>query len=399
MDRRADLTQVPISIDLLRGALELEQTDRGALPHRLPLHARRYADGQLAMVEEQPSGVRLAFRSRATYLRLETIPTKQVYVGGPSRPDGVYDLLLDGRLTGQATASGGDTLAVDLATGAVQASSGPVAAVEFADLPDRDKVVEIWLPWNERTLLVGLWADAPVDVLPDHDRPRWVHHGSSISHGSDASSPTSTWPAVAAAFAGVDLVNLGFGGGALLDPLVARAVRDTTADLISLKIGINLVNTDLMRLRGFAPAVHGFLDTIRDGHPETPLLVIGPIACPIHESTPGPSEMDLADAQEGRLRLHATGDPAEVSAGKLTLQVIRQELARIVALRAPDDPHLGYLDGLELYGVPDTATHPLPDNLHPDAATQRLIGERFAERAFGRGAFFGPQAGVPARAT
>ena len=44
-------------------------------------------------------------------------------------------------------------------------------------------------------------------------------------------------------------------------------MRDTPADLISVKLGINLVNTDLMRLRAFGPAVHGFLDTIRDGHP------------------------------------------------------------------------------------------------------------------------------------
>ena len=71
----------------------------------------------------------------------------------------------------------------------------------------------------------------------------------------------------AAALAGVDLVNLGFGGSALLDPFTARTMRDTPADLVSVKIGINLVNTDLMRLRAFAPAVDGFLDTIRDGHP------------------------------------------------------------------------------------------------------------------------------------
>jgi hypothetical protein len=44
-------------------------------------------------------------------------------------------------------------------------------------------------------------------------------------------------------------------------------MRDTPADVISLKIGINLVNTDLLRLRAFTPAMHGFLDTIREGHP------------------------------------------------------------------------------------------------------------------------------------
>ena len=76
-------------------------------------------------------------------------------------------------------------------------------------------------------------------------------------------------------------------------------MRDTPADLISVKIGINLVNADLMRLRAFTPAVHGFLDTIRDGHPTTPLLVVSPILCPIHEDTPGPSAADLSDLGTG----------------------------------------------------------------------------------------------------
>ena len=128
----------------------------------------------------------------------------------------------------------------------------------------------------------------------------------------------------------MELVNLGLGGSALLDPFTARAMRDTPADLISVKIGINLVNTDLMRLRAFTPAVHGFLDTIREGHPTTPLLVVSPILCPIHEDTPGPSAPDFADIAAGRLRFRATGDPAERAAGKLTLSVIREELARIV---------------------------------------------------------------------
>ena len=74
-------------------------------------------------------------------------------------------------------------------------------------------------------------------------------------------------------------------------------MRDTPADLISVKIGINLVNTDLMRLRAFAPAVHGFLDTIRDGHPTTPLLVVSPLFCPIHEDTPGPTAPDSERAR------------------------------------------------------------------------------------------------------
>lgn len=382
-------TTTPLTPDLLRGALDLERTEHGVLPHRLPARARaQCADPQLLMAESQPSGVRLAFRTRATSVELDTLPTKRAYTGAPPRPDGVYDLLVDGHLVDQASATGGNTLTIDMATGSAEHRPGPVATVRFTGLPDRVKDVEIWLPHNETTELVALRTDTAVEPVPDRGRRVWLHHGSSISHGSDAASPTTTWPALAASLGAVDLVNLGLGGSALLDPFTARAMRDTLADLISLKIGINLVNADLMRLRAFGPAVHGFLDTVREGHPSTPLLVVSPILCPIHEDTPGPCAFDPDSLHVGKLRFRATGDPDERTAGKLTLTVIREELSRIVRQRAAEDPHLHYLDGRELYGEADLAELPLPDELHPDAATHRRMGERFAERAFGAGGPF-----------
>ncbi|MGA4859594.1 GDSL-type esterase/lipase family protein [Streptomyces koyangensis] len=371
----------PLTPDLVRGALELEPTARGVLPHRLPAWARaQNTDGQLAMAEAQPSGVRLVFRTRSTAVALETVPTKRVYVGAPPRPDGLYDLVVDGRLVDRASAPGGNTLTIDMAAGTAETVPGPPGTVRFAELPAGLKDVEIWLPHNEAAELLALHTDAPVEPAPESGRRVWLHHGSSISHGSDAASPSTTWPALAAARGGVELVNLGLGGAALLDPFTARTLRDTPADLISVKIGINLVNADLMRLRAFTPAVHGFLDTIREGHPDTPLLVVTPILCPIHEDTPGPC--DFSEIAEGRITFKAVGDPAEVAAGKLTLNVIRDELTRIVRQRAADDPHLHLLDGRELYGEADHAELPLPDELHPDAATHRRMGERFAALVF-----------------
>ncbi|MDH6629992.1 hypothetical protein M2271_007842 [Streptomyces sp. LBL] len=378
----------PLAADLLRGALDVERTEHGLLPHRLPAWARaQCADPQLAMAESQPSGVRLAFRTRATAVELDTRPTKRTYVGAPPRPDGVYELLVDGRPAGRGSVTGGDTLAIDMTAGTAEHRPGPPGTLRFTGLPDTAKDVEIWLPHNETTELLALRTDAPVEPASDPGRPVWLHHGSSISHGSDAAGPTTTWPALAASLGGVELINLGLAGSALLDPFTARTLRDTPADLISVKIGINLVNADLMRLRAFTPAVHGFLDTIREGHPTTPLLVVSPILCPIHEDTPGPSAPDFSSLSTGQLRFKAMGDPAERASGKLTLGVIRDELARIVAQRAADDPHLHHLDGRELYGERDHAELPLPDALHPDAAAHRRIGERFAELAFFKGAF------------
>ncbi|EIE98488.1 GDSL-type esterase/lipase family protein [Saccharomonospora glauca] len=374
----------PITAAFVRGALELEPTERGLLPHRLPARARAQCpDRQLHLAESQPSGVRLVLRTRATTIELDTLPTKIGFRGAPRRPDGTYDLLVDGRAAGRASAPGGDVLTLDPGTGSAEPRPGSVVTVRFTDLPDRAKDVEIWLPHNEITRLVALRTDAPVEPAPSVDRRVWLHHGSSISQGSNAASPSTTWPALAASLGGVELVNLGLSGSALLDPFTARVLRDTPADLISLKLGINVVGGDVMRLRAFTAAVHGFLDTVRDGHPTTPLLVVSPIYCPIHEDTPGPGDFDVAALRAGTLRFRATGDPTERAAGKLTLNVVRDELARIVAQRAADDPHLHYLDGRDLYGESDFAELPLPDALHPDAAAHRRIGERFAALAFG----------------
>jgi GDSL-like Lipase/Acylhydrolase family len=378
---------IPITADLVRGAVELERTEHGLLPHRLPAWARAQTDdGQILMAESQPAGVRLAFRTAATAVELDAHRVLTNYRGVPARPDCFYDLCVDGELAAQMSITGGDEVVLDFSGGA-ERRTGPTGTVRFVGLPGRDKLVELWLPWSETTHLVELRADAPVRPAP-HDRRVWLHHGSSISQGSVAESPSTTWPAIAARRGDVELVNLGLAGSALLDPFTARTMRDLPADLVSVKIGINVANHDLMRRRAFGPAVHGFLDTIRDGHPDLPLLVVSPLLCPIHEETPGPGTFDLEALGRGEVRFSATGDPADVAAGKLTLRVMREELARIVAQRSPSDPALHYLDGLDLYGEADVEALPMPDNLHPDAETHRLIGARFAEAAFGPAGVF-----------
>ena len=215
----------------------------------------------------------------------------------------------------------------------------------------------------------------------------WLHHGSSISHGSNADSPSTTWPALAAAAGGVELVNLGFGGSALLDPFTARTMRDTPADLISVKIGINLVNLDLMRVRAFGPAVHGFLDTIREGHPTTPLLVVSPILCPIHEDTPGPAGPDYSKLSEGQLSFVATGDPEDRT--RLTLNLIRDELYRLTAAARRRATRTSTTStAASSTARPTSPSCPCPTSSTRTPPTHRRIGERFAALAFGDGGAF-----------
>ena len=212
--------------------------------------------------------------------------------------------------------------------------------------------------------------DATIETPPPSDRRRWVHYGSSISHCMEADHPTGTWPAVAARAAGVDLYSLGLAGQCQLDQFAARTIRDLPADLISLKLGINVVNADSMRERAFVPAVHGLLDTIRDGHPDTPIVVISPIICPAAEDHPGPTLPN----EDGRFDV--VERPEELTVGALSLTRIRELLAIVVAQRrGAGDSNLHCLHGHELFGAADVDD--LPDGLHPEQRRVPADGRAF----------------------
>lgn len=379
----AALIDGPVDV---RGALELERGEAGWVPRRLPVWTRaQYANNGIEDMVVQPSGVRLALRTTATALELDVLATHGVWRGDPEpQYTAGFDLVVDRRVVAAGqTATQGDLVFFDDA-GETGRRAGAPGTVAFTGLPPGEKDVEIWLPHHTRIELIALRADAPILAPAATSAPRWVHHGSSISHCHAAERPTETWPVVAARLAGAEVVNLGFGGEAQLDPFTARSIRALSADLISLKLGINLVNHDTFRGRGFIPAVHGFLDTIREGHPDTPLLVVSPILCPAVEDRPGPT---VADPERTDLWFISTTDPAELNLDRLSLGLIRDLLEQIVAQRSAGDPNLFYLDGRELFGADDLAD--LPDNLHPNAAGYRRMGERFARLAFGPQGPFG----------
>ncbi|AEE47413.1 SGNH/GDSL hydrolase family protein [Cellulomonas fimi] len=385
-------TTLPVTVALpdarveVRGASWLEPTDRGLLPHRLPAWTRaQFPDRFVALCDEQPAGVRLRLRTAGTRLRLVVDVLRVAVEPQPPGAPQPYDVLVDGVLVeqpaGHGTAAGGGVVELEPQRGTTVERPGPPAAVDLwlGDAPGRDRDVEVWLPYGESTRLVTLHADAPVLPPAPATGTRWVHHGSSISHGASADRPTGTWPVVAARTARLDLVNLGMSGNAVLDPFVARTLRDAPADVVSVKLGINVVNHDAMRLRAFVPAVHGFLDTIREGHPSTPLVVVSPLWCALVEDTPGPTFVDPA-SPPGAPLFATRGRPEEVADGKLSLRVIRAVLAEVVAARrASGDEALRLVDGRDLYGEADAAALPMADLLHPDPPAQRLVGERFAE--------------------
>jgi hypothetical protein len=340
---------------------------------------RQSADDGLARVSAQLSGVRLDLRTRAEWIEFDIHVTRHAFAvsAGVWRP-AQLQATIAGRSVDLAATDTGTRVIVEADGGRTVTSGGrDRVRLELGRAPaPRD--VRIWLPHGAALDIHGMRASHEVDVAPMKTSPHWVHHGSSISQCVAAHTPREVWPVIAAEALGWEVTSYGFGGQAMLDPFVARAIADTPADVVSLKLGINLVNAASMTARTFIPALHGFLDTVRAGHPHIPIVLISPIICPMHESVPGPT-ITLPD-----LSRRAGGSPG--IAGALTLRSIRDAAERAVTVR--DDPRLWYLDGRSLLAEED-AGH-LYDNLHPDNAGYRLMGERFA--ALARGAAWHPRA-------
>ena len=360
--------------DFVLGCASLEPGRSGGLvPHRLPAWARAQVDDALfALVEGCPAGVTLSFETAATRAVL-TLATTTVAPRGVEPAPPVL-VVRSGGEEGVVTAPPPTVVRIGADQSVLGVDAQPPAPVELplpvGAAPGVPRRVDVFLPHNARVELIALEAEGAVTPAETGDQRRWTHYGGSISQGLNAVSAVHTWPAAAARALGWRLRDLSFAGNAQLDGFVARMIRDIPADLITLKVGINLVNADSMRERAFRPAAHAFLDTIRAGQPETPIVLITALACPIHEDAPGP----VVGSADGMV--HAARRDVENDQGALTLARTREILTEVAAVR--DDPRLSVLDGRELFGEADASL--LYDRLHPDQEGLDLIAERFVAR-------------------
>ena len=235
------MRNVPIDSEALRfaGALDLEATATGFVPRRLPAWTKpQLSDVALEAVVQMPAGVRLEFTSTTTTLELDVQLTliRQLPRELKLAP---FELVVDGDVVALMETPVGHVINLGPASDELSFDPGQPATVTFAGLAPQSKRIELWLPQASAVELRALRVDdgASVEATAVGTARRWVHYGSSISHGAGALTPTWTWPAMVARTVGLDHTNLGFAGQCMLDPFVARTIRDLDADIISMKVG------------------------------------------------------------------------------------------------------------------------------------------------------------------
>lgn len=175
---------------------------------------------------------------------------------------------------------------------AAAAGSGGTAHVDLSG-PADDRIT-VYLPEGLKPRLSAVRAaGGTLEAAPAG--PRWVAYGDSLTEGWIASGPAYCWPALAARRHGLDVVNLGYAGSCRGELASAEQIAKLPADVISLAYGTNCWTRIPHSRALFAANLRAFLSILREGHPETPIVISSPVIRPDAESTPNRLGATLAD--------------------------------------------------------------------------------------------------------
>ncbi|HEX9237087.1 MAG TPA: SGNH/GDSL hydrolase family protein [Actinomycetota bacterium] len=294
-------------------------------PYRLPVDT--WAQARI------PVGVRLEFVGEAEALEVHYV-TRTAELG--YRGDGAgreFDLWHEGGRRARVEAQLGE--------GRARFALSELGAGRFL----------VYLPEGMQPTILAIEVHGG-SIEPASPQPRWVVYGDSVAEGWVASGPAMAWPAVVGREVGLDTLNMGYAGAARGEIVSAEHIAELQADIISISHGTNCWTRTPHSVGMFREGLIGFLDVVRQGHPDTPIVVVSPVTRP--------------DAETTTNRLGAT------------LTDLRAAMESVVLDRIHADPNLRLIPGRDLI---DGSM--LPDGLHPNdeghAAIAAAIGPVLAE--------------------
>jgi len=317
---------IVLNSETVLGAISLEECEGFIKPWRIFYEEKDfYSPNQLNGLAEVPAGVRITFETNSPTIKVEF---------AASEVEIEFDVVIDRELVETVIVSPKETsFTVD----------GLLAS---------NKIVEIYLSQQHKVAVRNVYIaiDANWNAYPSL-RGKWLAYGSSITQCHAAESPSKTWPAITAAELDLDLTCLGFSGQCQFEPMIARTIRDTPVDFISLCAGINIYGANSYNERTFQAIIIGFIKIIREKQPTVPIVLSSPIFGAFREETP-----------------NLVG---------FTLSEMRKQVKEIVEIfKESGDNHLFYVNGLDVLGEDQVGL--LPDELHPNAEGYKLMGHNFA---------------------
>lgn len=236
--------------------------------------------------------------------------------------------------------------------------NGGALVEEVTAAPERETVVRIGVPGRRGRFTVHppesqcpeILGLRPVggSIAPAPPQPRWLVHGDSITEGWWSTRPAHAWPAAAGRTLGLDAVNLGHAGAGRGELAVAQQIAGLPADLLTLAFGTNCWSRTPFSAPLLYETVRAFVGLVRQGHPDTPMLVLSPVLRPEAERTPNALGATLAGLRTAL------------------------EEAVLAGITSGDD-RLALLPGLGVLG-----REHLADGLHPNDAGHALMADAVA---------------------
>jgi len=173
-------------------------------------------------------------------------------------------------------------------------------------------------------------------IAPAPLQRRWLCYGDSIAEGWLAAGPAGAWPARVGRACELDVINLGYAGGARGELASAEEIAGLRADVISVAHGTNCWTRTPHDAALFRAGLASFLRIVRQQHPALPIVAVSPVL--------------RADAEDTCNRLGAT------------LADLRTTFESVVREQIRDgDARLSLVEGLPLLPAERFA-----DGVHPD---------------------------------
>ncbi len=145
----------------------------------------------------------------------------------------------------------------------------------FSDLASQRREVTLYLPLYHPVAIEAIGIDEDATIWEPNSfavaKPV-AFYGSSITQGGCASHAGMSYQAILGRMLNIDYINLGFSGAGRGEPVMARAFAEIDASLFVVDFAQNCETVEELR-QNYAP----FLDTIRQAHPDTPVVCITPI--------------------------------------------------------------------------------------------------------------------------